>query len=53
MEMVVVYSDSIGLTRIVLDDSGITCDGAFFFFTDGNGRDYKIPVTDVFSVTME
>ena len=51
--MKITYSDGLGLVEVQVDEFGISCDGAFFFFADGNGRDYKIPVTDIFSVTME
>lgn len=52
-KMFITYSDGLGLTRVEIDDSGITSDGTYMFFTDGNGLDYKIPAVNVFSVTME
>lgn len=51
--MIVTYSDGLGLVSVTVDDSGVTCDGAFFFFTDQSGRDYKIPCTNVFSITND
>lgn len=52
-KMFVTYSDNLGMTRVEIDDSGITSDGTYMFFSDGNGRDYKIPSVNVFSVMME
>ena len=51
--MIVTYSDGLGLVSVTVDGSGITCDGSFFIFTDTNERDYKIPVTDVFSIMSQ
>lgn len=48
--MKITYSDSLGMVTVEIDESGITCDGTFFFFTDTSERDYKIPCTDVFSI---
>lgn len=51
--MKITYSDSLGLVEVEIDESGITCDGTFFFFTDTSERDYKIPCTDVSSIVNE
>lgn len=50
--MKVTYSDNLGMIEVSVDDS-ITCDGYFVFFTDTNGRDYKIPFVNVFSIVKE
>lgn len=51
--MIVTYSDGLGFVSVTVDGSGITCDGSFFFFTDTSERDYKIPVTDVYSIVNQ
>ena len=51
--MTITFSDGLGLVSVTVDDSGVTCDGAFFFFTDANERDYKIPSVNVFNIMME
>lgn len=51
--MIVTYSDVLGLVSVTVDNSGVTCDGQFFFFTDTNERDYKIPTTDIYSITND
>lgn len=48
--MKVTYSDGLGMVEVEVDEYGIICDGAFFIFTDTSERDYKIPVTDVYSI---
>ena len=50
--MIVTFSDNLGMIEVSVDDS-ITCDGYFVFFTDTNGRDYKIPFSNVFSIAKE
>lgn len=52
-KMYITFSDGLGLTRVEIDDSGITSDGTYMFFTDTSERDYKIPAVNVYSVTME
>ena len=51
-QMTITFSDNLGMIDVTVDDSGITCDGYFVFFTDTNGRDYKIPFTNVFSIIV-
>ena len=51
--MIVTYSDGMGIVSVTVDNSGVTCDGSFFFFTGTNERDYKIPVTDVYSIVNQ
>lgn len=52
-KMYITFSDSLGMIRVEIDDSGITSDGTYMFFTDASERDYKIPSVNVFSITME
>ena len=52
-KMYVTYSDGLGLVRVEIDESGITSDGTYMFFSDTEGRDYKIASVNVFSITME
>lgn len=52
-KMYITFSDNLGLTRVEIDDSGITSDGTYMFFTDASERDYKIPAVNVYSVTLE
>ena len=51
--MIITFSDDMGLIDVSVDDSGISCDGSFVFFTDTNGRDYKIPFVNVFSIAKQ
>ena len=51
--MAITFSDEMGMIDVSVDDSVITCDGYFVFFTDTNGRDYKIPFTNVSSIVKE
>lgn len=51
--MIITYSDGLGLVSVKIDELGITCDGQSLFFTDENGRDYKIPFSNVFSIVNE
>lgn len=51
--MTITFSDGLGLVSVKVDESGITCDGQSFFFTDQSGLDYKIPCTNVFSIINE
>ena len=51
--MKITYSDGLGMVTVEIDESGIICDGTFFFFTDTSERDYKIPCTDVFNIVNE
>ena len=48
--MTVTYSTNIGLVAVTLDESGITCDGKFAYFTDEADRDYKVPVSEIVSI---
>ena len=50
--MKITYSDGLGLVEVLLDSSGASFDGSFAYFTDANGRDYKIPCADIFSIVM-
>ena len=52
-KLYITFSDSMGLTQVEIDDSGITSDGTYLFFTDASERDYKIPAVNVYSVTLE
>ena len=49
-KMTVTYSADIGLVAVILDESGITCDGKFAYFTDEADRDYKVPVSEIVSI---
>ena len=51
--MIITFSDNLGMIDVSVDDSGISCDGYFCFFTDTNGRDYKIPFANVFSIVKQ
>lgn len=51
--MIITFSDNLGMIDVSVDDSGISCDGYFVFFTDTNGRDYKIPFSNVFSIVKQ
>ncbi len=52
--MFITYKDSLGINYISLDDSiSIAFDNGYALFTDGNGNDYKIPVSDVLEIGRE
>lgn len=52
--MRICYRDEIGTVTVSVDpDYPITFNGGFAYFTDAAGRDYKIPVTDIFMIGQE
>ena len=46
--MKISYRDSLGLVVVEVDrTNGIAFLGGHAYFTDTNGRDYKVPVNDI------
>lgn len=48
--MKITFSDHVGMVEVDVHESGITCDGSYMFFSDTEGRDYRVTVSDVFSI---
>ena len=45
--MLIMYSDALGVVTVEVDSMGINfCDG-FAYFSDENGKEYKIKVEDI------
>lgn len=48
--MKITYSDGRGLVEVEVDESGISGDGTFFYFSDTEGGDYRVSVSSVFTI---
>lgn len=44
--LTVCYSDDIGITKIMVDDEGISFSNGYCYFSDG-AKDYKIPMENI------
>ena len=51
--MSICYRDELGVVSVALDRSGVSFCNGYAYFTDDSGRDYKIPVNNLITVTEE
>lgn len=48
--MSVTFQDNIGIIYAIIDDSGISFDGTYAYFSDTDGTDYKVRIDRLVSV---